>query len=84
MYKITTKSKKAEKQFLKHLNEKIKAKFELLKENPRKNLDAHPLHGKMKGLWSCWFGKDIRMAYRLDDLNREIIVYAVGNHKIYQ
>jgi len=49
MYKIITKSRKAEKQFLQNVNEKIKERLELLKENPRKNLDAHPLHEKMKG-----------------------------------
>ena len=84
MYKIVTKSRKAEKQFLIHVNEKIKEKLELLKENPRKYLDAHQLHGKMEGLWSCWFGANVRMIYKLDDANKLIIVFAVGSHKIYR
>ncbi len=84
MYKIITKSRKAEKQFLTYMNEKIKEKLELLKENPRRNLDAHPPHGKMEGLWSCWFGANIRMVYKIDDMNKLIIVFAVGSHKIYR
>jgi addiction module RelE/StbE family toxin len=84
MYEITSNSRKAEKQFIQNVNEKIKERLDLLKENPRKNLDAHPLHGKMKGKWSCWFGSNKRMVYELDDVNRLIIVFAVGSHKIYQ
>jgi len=84
MYKITTKSRKAEKQFLEYIDEKIKEKLELLKENPRKYLGAHLLCGKIKSLWSCWFGFNIRMVYKIDDINKEIIVFAVGSHKIYQ
>ena len=84
MYEITSNSRKAEKQFLKNLNDKIKDKLELLKKDPRRNLDAHPLHGKMKGKWSCWFGSNKRMVYKLDDINNLIIVFTVGSHKIYQ
>jgi hypothetical protein len=35
MYEITTRSKKAEKQFRDFIDEKISRKLELLKENPR-------------------------------------------------
>jgi len=66
------------------MNEKIKEKLELLKENPRKHLEAHPLYGKLKGLWSCWFGANIRMVYKLDDVNKLIIIFAVGSHNLYR
>jgi|TARA_Y100000310_G_C20394723_1_gene674534 addiction module RelE/StbE family toxin len=84
MYEMTSNSRKAEKQFIQNVNDKIKERLELLKENPRKNLDAHSLHGKMRGKWSCWFGSNQRMVYELDDINKLIIVFAVGSHKIYQ
>jgi addiction module RelE/StbE family toxin len=83
MYKITTKSKKAEKQFYNFLNDKIAKKLELLKQNPRTNLGAHKLKGKLKDFWSCWFGSDLRMIYEINDENKEIIVFSVGSHKSY-
>ena len=45
MYKITTRSKKAEKQFYDVLNSRqgIPEKLENLKKDPRKELDAHKL-----------------------------------------
>ncbi len=72
MYKITTRSKKAEKQFYSFLDGKTTKKLELLKQNPRTNLGAHKLKGKLKKFWSCWFGSNIRMIYE----NKEIIVVA--------
>ena len=85
MYLITTRSKKAEKQFYEVLNSRqgIPEKLEKLKENPRKELDAHKLKGKLQGKWSCSLGGDIRMVYEIDDENKEIVVVAVGSHKIY-
>jgi len=83
MYKITTRSKRAEKQFYQYIDEKISEKLEKLKIDPRRNLDAHKLKGKLKDKWSCWFGDNIRMLYEIDDQNQEIIVVAVGSHKIY-
>ena len=85
MYKFTTRSRKAEKQFYDVLNSKqgIPANLEKLKENPRKELDAHKLKGKLEGKWSCSLGSDIRMLYEIDDKNKEIVVIAVGSHKIY-
>ena len=49
MYKLTTRSKKAEKQFYTYINsrEGIHPKLEKLKENPRKDLDAHQLKGNL-------------------------------------
>ena len=86
MYKFTTRSRKAEKQFYEVLRsrEGIPEKLETLKNNPRKELDAHKLKGKLEGKWSCSLGWDIRMIYEIDDENKEIIVVAVGSHKIYK
>lgn len=83
MYKFTTRSKKAEKQFYEILNSKegISAKLEKLIINPRKELDAHKLKGKLEGKWACSLGYDIRMVYEIDDKNKEIVVVAVGSHK---
>jgi addiction module RelE/StbE family toxin len=83
MYKITTRTKKAEKQFRDFLDDKIAKKLELLKQNPRTRLGAHKLKGSLKDFWSCWFGSDLRMMYKIDDENKEIIIFSVGSHKIY-
>jgi len=83
MYKFTTRSKKAEKQFYEILNsrEGIPAKLEKLRIDPRGESDAHKLKGKLEGKWSCSLGYDIRMVYEIDDKNKEIVVVAVGSHK---
>ncbi len=83
MFKFTTRSKKAEKQFYEVLNsrEGISLKLEELKENPRGNFNAHKLKGKLKGKWSCYLGSDIRLVYEIDDQNNEIVVVAAGTHK---
>lgn len=85
MYKLTTRSKKAEKQFYDVLNSRqgIPQKLEKLQQDPRKELDAHKLKGKLEGKWSCSLGYDIRMVYEIDDDNKEIVVVAVGSHRIY-
>ena len=85
MYEIITKSKRAEKQYyaILYSREGIPAKLEKLKDNPYKALDAHKLKGQLQGLWSCSLGGDIRMVYRIDDERKEIVVYAVGSHKVY-
>ena len=86
MYKLTTRSKKAEKQYYEVLSSRnsIPEKLEKLKEDPRKYLDAHKLKGKLLGKWSCSLGYDIRIVYEIDDENNEIVVVAVGSHKIYE
>tara|TARA_Y100000310_G_C20629696_1_gene787942 strand:+ start:138 stop:398 length:261 start_codon:yes stop_codon:yes gene_type:complete len=86
MYKITTRSKKAEKQFYQILNSRqgIPDKLNKLKENPRKELHAHPLKGKLEGKWSCYLGGDIRLIYEIDDQNKEIVIVAAGSHKAYR
>ena len=61
----------------------IKDKLERLKQNPRKEIGAHPLHGKLTGKWGCWLGSNIRMIYEIDEKNKEIIAEAIGSHKIY-
>lgn len=83
MYKLTTRSKKAERQFYDILNsrENIREKLEKLRNNPRAELDAHKLKGKLEGKWACILGYDIRIVYEIDDKNKEIVVVAVGSHK---
>ncbi len=83
MYKLATRSKKAEKQFYSYINEIISDKLKSLMQNPRTELDAHKLKGKLKGKWSCSLGYDLRMIYEIDDDKKEIVVVAVGSHKIY-
>lgn len=86
MYKITTRSKRAEKQFyaVLELRSDIPRKLAKLRENPRVECDAHKLKGKLSGKWSCSLGYDLRMVYEIDDEQREIIVVAVGSHKVYR
>ena len=85
MYKFTTRSKKAEKQFYEVINLRndIKEKLQRLKNNPRRELDAHKLKGKLQEKWGCWLGGDLRLIYEIDDDNKEIIVVAAGSHKEY-
>lgn len=85
MYKLTTRSKKAEKQFYSYLDSRqgILEKLEKLMQNPRKELDAHKLKGKLAGKWRCSLGGDTRIVYEIDDKIKEIVVLAVGSHKIY-
>jgi len=85
MYKITTRSKKAEKQLYAILEARpiIRGKLENLKEDPRGVLNAHKLRGKLEGKWSCYLGWDIRLVYTIEEDNKEIVVYAAGSHKVY-
>ncbi len=85
MYVFTTRSKKAEKQFYEVINSRkdIKEKLRRLKNDPRRELDAHKLKGKLDGKWSCWLGGDIRLIYEIDDEDKEIVVMAAGSHKEY-
>ena len=83
MYKLTTRSKKAEKQFYEVLSsrEAIRTKLEMLRNDPRGQFNAHKLKGKLEGKWSCNLGYDIRIVYEIDDENKEIVVVAAGSHK---
>ncbi|MDO8564044.1 MAG: type II toxin-antitoxin system mRNA interferase toxin, RelE/StbE family [Nanoarchaeota archaeon] len=83
MYEITTKGKGVEKKFRQYLNDKVIKKLELLKQDPRRNLDAHKLKGKLQDKWSCWLESNVRIIYEIDDENKEIMVIAIGSHKIY-
>ena len=85
MYKFTTRSKKAEKQFYDAINSRadVRDKLERLKNDPRRELDAHKLKGKLQEKWSCWLGGNLRLIYEIDDENKEIIVVAAGSHKEY-
>ena len=85
MYTITTRSKRAEKQYIDILTTRqdVPEKLARLQQNPRKALDAHKLKGKLAGKWSCSLGYDLRMIYEIDDASKEIIAVTVGSHKIY-
>ncbi len=85
MYKITTRSQRAEKQFYEVLKSghNVPEKLEKLKQDPRRELDAHKLKGKLDGKWACSLGYDLRLVYEIDDGNKEIVVVAAGSHKIY-
>ena len=85
MYRIFTANKKTEKILLEYISQRqdIKNKLDLLKVNPRKYNGAHPLHGRLKGKWACWFGSNIRMIYEIDDYKRIIWIEYIGTHKIY-
>ena len=85
MYKIFTLTKKTEDNVEKYirLRQDIKEKLERLKENPRKANGAHQLHGKLKGKWACWLGSNIRTIYLIDESIKEILILAIGTHKIY-
>ncbi|MEK6842788.1 MAG: type II toxin-antitoxin system mRNA interferase toxin, RelE/StbE family [Nanoarchaeota archaeon] len=85
MYEITTRNKKIKEELEKYISirEGISDKLKRLKENPRREIGAHPLHGKLKGKWGCWLGSNIRMIYEINESEKMIIVDAVGSHKIY-
>jgi len=85
MYEIYTSNKKTEKMLDSYILSRgdILNKLEKLKSDPRKECGAHPLHGKLKGKWACWFGSNIRMIYEIDDYKRIIWIEYIGTHKIY-
>lgn len=85
MYEIYTANNKTEKLLKHYIKERqdVKAKLQRLKQSPRTEIGAHPLHGRLAGKWGCWLGSNIRMVYSIDDTNKRIIVEAAGTHKIY-
>ena len=85
MYEIFTASTRIEKRLRKYLaiRTDIKEKLNRLKQNPRGSNDAHPLHGKLEGTWSCWLGSNLRILYNIDDDKKIITIEAVGSHKVY-
>ena len=85
MYEIYIANNKAEKLLKHYINERqdILGKLQRLKQLPRTEIGAHPLHGRLAGKWSCWLGSNIRLIYSIDDKNKRIIVEAIGAHQIY-
>jgi addiction module RelE/StbE family toxin len=85
MYSIYTANNKTEKRLNEYISSRqdIKEKLNKLKVDPRREIGAHQLHGKLQGKWACWLGSNIRMIYIIDDKNQSIIVLAVGSHKVY-
>ena len=85
MYKLFFANGKAEKKlkYYSDVFDSIRKKLERLKIDPRGDIGAHPLHGRLRGKWSCWLGSNIRMVYSIDEVNKRIIIEAVGSHKIY-
>ncbi len=85
MYLLVVANTKTEKRLREYLSLRndIKDKLDKLRIEPRRVNGAHPLHGALAGKWACWLGSNIRMIYIIDDARREIIVMAVGSHKIY-
>ncbi len=85
MYEIYPANKKIEKTLEKLIEKRrdIVEKLKRLQEDPRKNLDAHPLHGPLAGKWSCWLGSNLRIIYIIDDENKRIEIEGAGSHKIY-
>jgi addiction module RelE/StbE family toxin len=86
MYEIFTANSKTEKLLRGYIlmNPKIKEKLDKLKQNPKKEIGAHPLHGKFKGKFACWLESNLRAIYTINEKTKLIIIEAVGTHKIYQ
>lgn len=85
VYTLFTANSKTEKRLQKYLamRQDIREKLKRLKQEPRRANDAHQLHGRLAGKWSCWLGSNIRIIYSVDDANRKVIIEAVGSHAIY-
>lgn len=85
MYSLFTANTKTEKRLREILamRKDIKEKLKNLQDYPRKAAGAHPLHGKLAKKWACWLGSNLRMIYTIDDEKKNIIIIAIGTHKIY-
>lgn len=85
MYNIYTANSKTKNRLRKYteMRKDILNKLERLKNDPRNEIGAHPLHGRLAGKWGCWLGSNIRAIYEIDDSKKLIIIEAVGTHKIY-
>lgn len=85
MYSLFTANSKTEKILQEYISTRndIREKVDKLKENPYKANGAHKLHGKLKGKYACWLGSNIRAIYSIDETKKQIIIQAVGTHKIY-
>ena len=85
MYEIYIANNKTEKVLKRYMKERrdITDKLQRLKQSPRTEIGAHPLHGRLAGKWSCWLGSNIRLIYVIDDEKKRITILAVGSHKVY-
>jgi mRNA-degrading endonuclease YafQ of YafQ-DinJ toxin-antitoxin module len=85
MYLLFVANSKTEKILNDYINYKkdIKSKLDKLRENPYKFNNAHKLAGRLNGKWACWLGSNIRCIYTISEINKSVIVEAVGTHKIY-
>jgi len=85
MYEIYTSNKKVEKRLNNYIDSynNISDKLKRIKNNPRKECDAHPLKGKLNGKWACWLGSNIRIIFVIDDYTKRIWIESIGTHKIY-
>ena len=87
-YIIETSTSKIERRLKNFIKEypAIKSKLKRLQKNPRKELNAHQLHGELEGLWGCHLSKnpDIVAVYFISDKNKRIGILRVGSHdKVY-
>ncbi len=85
MYLLFTANSKTEKRLKEYIStrEGIKEKLDSLKEEPYRANGAHKLHGRLDGKYACWLGSNIRVIYIIDEIKKQIIIEAVGTHKIY-
>ena len=85
MYRLLTANRKVEKILRNYISKRhdIPLKLDKLKLDPRRENDAHSLHGRLAGKWACWLGSNIRLIYSIDDINKTIIIQAIGSHNIY-
>lgn len=85
MYRFQIANTRTEKRLREYIRQRedIKNKLDRLKIDPRRELNAHPLHGRLTGKWSCWLGSNIRIIYSINDIEKVIVIEAIGTHKIY-
>lgn len=84
MYTLETSTSKIEKRLRNFIQEypAIRNKLKRLQQDPRKAINAHPLHGEFEGLWSCHLSRnpDIIIVYFIDDKNNRIGILRIGSH----
>ena len=85
MYELFTRNKRVEKRLREYINQRLSIieKLRLLQLNPRKECGAHQLKGELQGKWACWLGHNIRMIYKIDDIQKIITIEEIGTHKVY-
>ncbi|MBI3334742.1 hypothetical protein HYZ97_04610 [Candidatus Pacearchaeota archaeon] len=85
MYTLCTAHSTVEKRLRDYLSSRkdIRRKLDLLRENPHRANGAHKLHGRLGGKYACWLGSNIRIIYIIRELKKEVVIEAIGTHKIY-